>query len=73
MFQISNFQEFFTTCKWGVIYMTYKIKLFFINKKLKPKLIFIFWYDMFSRWNTKFAHFEKFNTKYYEIVDVFQE
>jgi len=58
MFQISNFQKLFTTCKGGLMYMTYKIKLFFMNKKLKPKLIFIFSYDMFSKWNTKITHFQ---------------
>ncbi len=40
-----------------------------MNKKLKPKLILIFWYDMFSK--HKICTFSKFNTKFYDIVDMF--
>jgi hypothetical protein len=28
--RILNFQKFFTTCKWGVMYMTSKAKLYFM-------------------------------------------
>ncbi len=48
-----NFQESFTTCKWDVMCMTYKTKLYFMILKKKPKVINIFWYgsnyDKFSR------------------------
>ncbi len=44
-FKISKFEEFFTTCKWCVIYMTYKKRCSLWYKKRNPKIIRIFWYD----------------------------
>ncbi len=42
IFQKFDFQEFFITCKWGVMCMTYKTKLYFMLKKQKPKVVNIF-------------------------------
>ncbi len=41
----SKFQKSFTTCKWGVMYMTYKTSCILWYKKQKPKVVNIFWYD----------------------------
>jgi hypothetical protein len=44
-FKLLNFQESFTTCKWGVMCMTYKTNLYFIIQEKKPKVVNVFLHD----------------------------
>jgi hypothetical protein len=60
----SNFQKCFTTYKWGIMYMMYWTKFYFISVKFNFKKLTNFGmisnYHHFSRWNIKFARIYTF-------------